>query len=385
MIPYSRQHISNDDIESVVEVLKSDLITQGAYLTLFEDRVKEYCKVDYAVAFNSATSALHATCLALGLKRGDFLWTSPNSFVASANCALYCDASIDFVDIDDRTYNISLEKLKEKLIESSKLGKLPKILVAVHFAGQSCNMKEIYALSKIYGFSVIEDASHAIGGKYNNFPIGSCKYSDATIFSFHPVKIITTAEGGMIVTNKDEIAEKTKLIRSHGITREKSKISSKRYGGWYYEQQLLGFNYRMNEIQAALGVSQLKRLDEFVIKRHEIRKIYDESLNYEFVKIPFQDSKTYSSFHLYPVRFNLKKLGLNKKELYDFFIHNKINVNVHYIPIHTQPFYKKLGFKYGDFPNSENYYNEAFSLPIFYDLKVHDQNHVIQTIDKLRK
>ena len=385
MIPYGRQEITQADINAVVEVLQSDFLTQGPKAPLFEQAVANKVGAKHSLAVNSATSALHIACMALGLKHEDWLWTTPVTFVASANCGLYCGAQIDFVDIDLRTYNICPIALEDKLIVAEREGKLPKVLVAVHLCGQPCDMQAIHALAQRYSFKIIEDASHAIGGKYNNFPIGSCKYSDATIFSFHPVKIITTAEGGMMVTNKDEIAEKTKLIRSHGITREKSKISSKRYGGWYYEQQLLGFNYRMNEIQAALGISQLKRLDEFVIKRHEIRKIYDESLNYEFVKIPFQDSKTYSSFHLYPVRFNLKQLGLNKKQLYDFFIQNKINVNVHYIPIHTQPFYKKLGFKYGDFPNSENYYNEAFSLPIFYDLKVHDQNHVIQTIDKLRK
>lgn len=383
IIPYGKQDINKYDIDSVISVLRSDFLTQGEQVPLFEKTVSRYCGAKYGVAVNSATSALHVACLALGLKKGDILWTSTNSFVASANCGLYCGARIDFIDIDSRTYNLSIEELESKLIQAKKINKLPKILIPVHFSGQSCNMKKIHSLSKEYGFKVIEDASHAIGGKYLDKPIGSCKYSDITVFSFHPVKIITTAEGGMAVTNSRELSIKMKLYRGHGITRNEELMKKSTDGDWYYQQVELGFNYRMTELQAALGVSQMQRLDEFVARRHIIQERYDLLLADLPLIIPFQDVDSYSALHLYTVQINLNKIRKNRKQVYNQLRERGIGVNVHYIPIHTQPYYSQFGFKEGDFPNSENYYSKAISLPLFYSMTIKQQDTVIKELNKV--
>ena len=379
MIPYGKQDITQADIDSVVGVLKSKFLTQGPQVPLFEKIVAEYCHSKYGVAVNSATSALHIACLALGLGKGDYLWTSPNTFVASANCGLYCGAKVDFVDINPLTYNLSSEELEKKLIQAKKDNKLPKIVIPVHFAGQSCDMKKIHFLSKKYGFKVIEDASHAIGGKYLDEPIGNCKYSDITVFSFHPVKIITTAEGGMATTNSKELAEKMQLYRSHGTTRNEKLMTKESEGDWYYQQVALGFNYRMTELQAALGVSQVQRLDEFVARRHVLQERYDSLLSGLPIIRPYQDKCSYSALHLYPIQIDDK----SRKYVFNELRNAGIGVNVLYIPIHTQPYYKNLGFKEGDFPNSEAYYSQTISLPLYQGLEFKLQNKIIDTINKI--
>jgi UDP-4-amino-4,6-dideoxy-N-acetyl-beta-L-altrosamine transaminase len=382
MIPYGKQDINQEDINSVIEVLKSDFLTQGPQVPLFEQTVADYCGVSYGVAVNSATSALHIACLAIGLGEGDWLWTSPNTFVASANCGLYCGAKIDFVDIDPQTYNLCAVELERKLIIAKQNNKLPKIVIPVHFAGQSCDMKRIHELSQEYSFKVIEDASHAIGGKYLGRPIGGCDYSDITVFSFHPVKIITTAEGGLATTNQVELAEKMNLFRSHGITR-KPELMTRNEGGWYYQQIDLGFNYRMTELQAALGVSQMQRLDEFVIKRHQLQSRYDELLKGLPIITPCQSADSYSALHLYSVQLELNKTGKSHKQVFDELRENGIGVNVHYIPVHTQPYYKKMGFNKGDFPNAEKYYSHALSLPLYSRMNYEQQNIVIEHLEKI--
>jgi len=377
MIPYAKQSINRRDIKSVAKVLKSDYLTQGPVVSDFEKAVSEYCDVKFGVAVNSATSALHIACLALDLGPGDALWTSPNSFVASANCGLYCGASIDFVDIDSRTYNMSPERLEEKLIYAEKIGRLPKIVIPVHFAGQSCDMQKIYLLSKKYGFKIIEDASHAIGGKYKNKPIGSCKYSDITVFSFHPVKIITTGEGGMLVTNNKQIFEKLLILRAHGITRNKKQFDERPYGEiWNYQQTSIGFNFRMTDFQAALGISQLKKINKMLALRHQIAARYSNQLKDNDIILPFQISDAKSSFHLYPIRVPIDK----RNKLYQMMLNKGIGVNIHYIPIHLQPYYKDFGFKKGDFPEAEKFFNEEISLPIFPDLKLKEQKYIIKTL-----
>ena len=385
MIPYGRQEIIQDDIDAVIDVLKSDFLTQGPVVPMFEKGVANYCGADYAVAVNSATSALHLACLSLDLGIDDWLWTSPISFVASANCGLYCGAKIDFVDIDPLTYNMSVNLLEKKLIQAKKNKKLPKVLIPVHFAGQSCEMKRIKHLSNIYGFKIIEDASHAIGGKYLNEAIGCCKYSDITVFSFHPVKIITTAEGGLITTNSKIISDKIALLRSHGITRNTDLMRSKNQGSWYYEQIELGLNYRMNELQAALGLSQLKRLDEFIEKRNKIKDKYDELLKGLPLLRPFQNKDTHSSFHLYPVLLNLNEIHKSHIEVFNDMRDSGVGVNLHYIPIHLQPYYKDLGFQLGDFPNSEDYYSREITLPLFSSMTSVQHNKVIDVIRKVLK
>ena len=381
MIPYGKQDINQDDVDSVNEVLKSEFLTQGPQTPLFEKKVIDYCNADFGVAVNSATSALHIACLALGLSKGDWLWTSPNSFVASANCGLYCEAKVDFVDIDPKTYNLSVEALEKKLINANQENKLPKVVVPVHFAGQSCNMKKIHSLSQEYGFKIIEDASHAIGGMYLEKPVGSCQYSDITVFSFHPVKIITTAEGGLATTNSKDLAEKMRLFRSHGIIRDKSLMIGKAHGDWYYQQVDLGFNYRMTEMQAALGISQMRRLDKFVLKRHQLQKNYDSLLSFLPVIRPFQGQDTYSSFHLYPIQIDTEIVDKSRKQVFDELRARGVGVNVHYIPIHLHPYYSKLDFKVGDFPNAEAYYERAISIPLFHSMTLEQQDKVCKSME----
>ena len=381
VIPYSRQNISEKDIESVVEVLRSDFVTQGPIIEKFEDKIAEYCNARYAYACNSGTSALHIACLSLGLKKGDIVWTSPISFVASSNCALYCNAEVDFVDIDSKTYNMSSDSLEEKLIEAKKKGKLPKIVIPVHLSGQSCDMKKINQLSLEFGFKIIEDASHAVGAKYEGMPVGDCRYSDITVFSFHPVKIITTCEGGMCMTNDSKIAELLYRFRSHGITRQPSQMTKIPDGPWYYEQLELGLNYRINDVQAALGLSQMSRLDSFIKKRSKIAKRYNELLSDSIVKLPEINEKCSSSWHLYIIRVEENKFTTHR-QLFEKFRTAGILVNIHYIPIYRQPYYKSLGFNKNRFPESEKYYKEAISIPIFPGLRENEQDKVVSLIKK---
>jgi UDP-4-amino-4,6-dideoxy-N-acetyl-beta-L-altrosamine transaminase len=383
MIPYGKQDINQADINSVISVLRSDFLTQGPQVPLFEKIVSDYCGVEYGVAVNSATSALHIACLALELRKGDWLWTSPNSFVASANCALYCGAKIDFVDIDPQTYNLSTKELEKKLIQAKQDDNLPKILIPVHFAGQSCDMRKIQSLSREYGFKIIEDASHAIGGKYLDQPIGGCQYSDITVFSFHPVKIITTAEGGLATTNDKSLSERMQLFRSHGVTRNPRLMSKLSEGDWHYQQVDLGFNYRMTELQAALGVSQIQRLDEFVTRRHTLQERYDLLLAGLPIIKPHQNQDSYSALHLYPIQIDLDSVDKNREKIFDELRQSGIGVHVHYIPIHTQPYYCQFGFKVGDFPSSESYYNRAISIPLFHAMTVEQQDNVLDALKRV--
>ena len=384
-IPYGKQDVTQDDIDAVINVLKSEFLTQGPCVPQFEKEVSKYCSVKYAVAVNSATSALHLACLSLGLVNGDWLWTSPITFVASANCGLYCGAKVDFVDIDPATYNLCPNALKRKLIQAKELGKLPKVVVAVHLCGQSCDMKALYALSKEYGFKIIEDASHAIGGKYRGDPIGNCHYSDITVFSFHPVKIITAGEGGMALTNDAKLAEHMRLLRSHSITRDVNEMTHKSDGPWYYQQIDLGYNYRMTDIHAALGLSQMKRLDELIIKRHTLAKKYEEALSHLPVTIPWQHSESYSAFHLYVIRLKLTQISMSQREVFEVLHSANIGVNLHYIPVYRQPYYEQFGFKKGYCPNAEGYYAEAISIPIFPGMKLDEQDYIVNTITELVK
>ncbi len=383
-IPYGKQHIIQQDIDEVVAVLNSDFITQGDKVPQFEQHICNYTDAKFAVAANSATSSLHLACLALGLTAGDWLWTSPISFVASANCGLYCGADVDFVDIDPDTYNISISALKAKLIIANRVNKLPKILVAVHLAGRSCDMQQIYRLSKEFGFFVIEDASHAIGAKYLGLPVGGCQYSDISVFSFHPVKIITTAEGGIATTNNRELAVDMQQLRSHGITKDRG-VMTEDHGPWYYQQQQLGFNYRMTDIQAALGVSQLSRLDDYVAARNTLVESYNQLLRNFPLKTQKNNLDCYSSYHLYIICLDLGKLTVTRKEVFESLRAANIGVNVHYIPIHTQPYYRKLGFTDGDFPQAEQYYQEAISLPLFPALSPDQQKFIINCLKEACK
>lgn len=380
MIPYGRQDITQADIDAVVEVLKSDYLTQGPMVPRFEQAVAGYCNTAHALAMSNATSALHAACMALGLRPGDWLWTSPITFVASANCALYCGAQVDFVDIDSHTYNLCPRALEHKLAEAEKAGRLPKVVVPVHLCGQPCDMQAIHALARRYGFKVIEDASHAIGGTYQGKPIGHGSYSDITIFSFHPVKIITTAEGGMALTNNDALAEKMALFRSHGITRDPSQMTHASDGPWYYQQIELGYNYRMTELQAALGLSQMDRIDDYVAHRHAIARRYDEQLAGLPVVTPWQHPEGYSGLHLYPIRLQLDLIGRSHREVFESLQAQGVGVNLHYIPVHIQPYYQRMGFKVGDFPQAERYYAEAISLPMYPALSAVQQDQVIAAV-----
>ena len=381
MIPYGKQEITKQDIDSVVDVLQSDFLTQGPKVPEFEKCLTDYTGANYALAVNSATSALHIACLSLGLGSGDWLWTTPVTFVASANCGLYCGAQVDFVDIDPKTYNLCPVALKKKLEQAKINNRLPKVLVAVHLCGQSCDMKSIYKLSKEFGFKVGEDASHAIGGRYFSEPIGNCRYSDITVFSFHPVKIVTTAEGGAALTNSSELAEKMNLFRSHGITRDPKLMTEEMHGPWYYQQVELGFNYRMTELQAALGVSQMKRLDDFVLQRHVISKRYNKLLSDLPVVLPYQLKDTYSGLHLYVIRLKLEEITPTHVRVFCSLRERGVGVNLHYIPVHIQPYYKNLGFNKDDFPESIKYYNTAISLPMFPNLTEQQQ---LEVVSKLR-
>lgn len=385
MIYYGRQNINANDIQAVVDVLNSDFLTQGPVLEQFERKVADYCGAKYAVAVTNATSALHIACRAAGLMAGDILWTSPITFTASANCGRYCGADVDFVDIDSATYNMSVASLREKLEKAKNEGKLPKIVVPVHLAGQSCAMKEIYGLAQKYGFTVLEDASHAIGADYLDTKVGSSRYSDMTVFSFHPVKIITTGEGGMVLTNNEELYKKLCLYRSHGITRDESLMTHEADGPWYYQQIDLGYNYRMTEMQAALGYSQMDRLDEFVSRRRYLVNRYNDLLKDMAVVTPYVLPETNPSWHLYMVRADFSKLNIKKQQLFAEMKKRGIVLNLHYIPVHTQPYYKNLGFKNGDFPNSEKYYEEIFTLPLYYDLTETQQDKIVVALQEILK
>lgn len=382
MIPYGKQEITQGDIDAVIAVLRSDYLTQGPMVPQFEQSVANYTGAKYAFAMNSATSALHVACLALGLGEGDWLWTSPITFVASANCGLYCGAKVDFVDIDPHTYNMSLQALEQKLIVAEREGRLPKIVIPVHLCGQPCEMQAIHELGQRYGFRIIEDASHAIGGKYQAEPIGNCRYSDITIFSFHPVKIITTAEGGMALTNNAELVNHMSLLRSHGITRDPAQMTHESDGPWYYQQIELGFNYRMTELQAALGVSQMDRLDDYVSRRHVQARRYDEQLADLPVTLPWQHPDSYSGLHLYVIRLKLDQIGQTHRDVFDALREQGIGVNLHYIPVHTQPYYQRMGFKPGDFPEAERYYTEAISLPLFPTMREEQQDQVVAALKR---
>lgn len=383
MIPYGRQSISQSDIDSVVEVLRSDHLTQGPAGPAFEKEVAGYCGASHAVAVNSATSALHLACLALGVGAGDIVWTSPVTFVASANCARYCGASVDFVDIDPATYNLSAGVLAQKLAIAEKAGRLPKVVIPVHLCGQSCDMEAIHALGQQYGFKIIEDASHAIGGKYKGMPVGGCRFSDITVFSFHPVKIITTGEGGMALTNDARLAGTMNRLRSHGITRDSVEMTHPSDGPWYYQQLDLGFNYRMTDLQAALGLSQMKRLDEFVSRRRAIARHYDQLLSGFSLMPPRQHPDASSAWHLYVIRLDLSSSKSDHVGIFRGLREAGIGVNLHYIPVYLQPYYQHLGFRKGHCPEAECYYGEAVSLPIFPGLTGQEQDTVAQTISRV--
>ncbi len=382
MIPYGKQDIRQHDIDAVIEVLQSDFLTQGPRVPAFEQAVAKKVGAEHALAVNSATSALHIACLALELGPGDMLWTTPVTFVASANCGLYCGADVDFVDIDPETYNISVDALKAKLEQAAAQSRLPKVLVVVHLCGQPCEMAAIKALADQYDVKVIEDASHAIGGKYRGEYIGNGRYSDITVFSFHPVKIITTAEGGMALTNSKVLADKMDLLRSHGITRDSEKMTHPSHGPWYYQQIDLGFNYRMTELQAALGLSQLERLDEYVAKRHQLAATYDELLKMLPVTTPFQHPDSYSGLHLYVIRLQRDTIKRSHRAVFESLRAQGIGVNLHYIPVHTQPYYQNLGFEPDDFPNAMAYYQEAISLPMHPNLSDDEQRTVIAALNE---
>lgn len=382
MIPYGRQLISDDDVRAVVEVLRSDFLTQGQHVPSFEQALAGYCGVAHAVAVNSATSALHIACLALGVGPGDWVWTSPNTFVASANCARYCGAGVDFVDIDARTLNISVSALAEKLAAAEKTGLLPKVVIPVHFGGLPSDLADIAVLARRYGFRVIEDASHAVGARYGDSTIGDCRYSDIAVFSFHPVKIITTAEGGMATTQSAELAQRMQLLRSHGITRVAGDLQHADQGAWYYEQHCLGYNYRMTELQAALGLSQLTRLDEWIERRHALADVYDAELARLPLILPVRPAGSRSALHLYVVQIDGARSQRSRRTVFDRLRAAGIGVNVHYIPVNLQPDYARLGFRPGQFLNAETYYSRCISVPMFAGLSDSDQLIVIGELAK---
>ncbi len=391
MIPYGRQEVTQFDIEAVIKVLRSDLLTQGPTVIAFEQAVANYVGVKHALATNSATSALHLACLALGLKPGDILWTVPNTFVASANCGCYCGAIIDFVDIDPLTWNMSVARLEEKLILAKKNNQLPKIVIPVHFAGQSTEQQAIWELAQKYGFKVLEDASHSIGASRSGDLVGGCRWSDATVFSFHPVKIITTGEGGMVLCNDDTVADRLFMLRTHGITRDPSKFTgfndntedSVTFAPWYHEQQLLGFNYRMTDIQAALGLTQLERLDSYVECRNNLANHYSTALNELPIQLPTILKENCSSFHLYVIRLKLNDITKTHRQIFDELRQHGIGVNLHYMPVHLQPYYRERGFIPGQFPEAERHGKEAITLPLYPTLTEQDQDLVINVFKKI--
>lgn len=383
IIPYGQQSIDQSDIAAVVDVLRSPFLTQGPAVEQFEAAVRSAAAARHAIAVSSATSALHIACLALGVGPGDLVWTSPNSFVASANCALYCGADVDFVDIDPATFNISADSLATKLEKAEADGRLPKVVIPVHFCGQSCDMAAIGALARRYGFSVIEDASHAIGGRYKSRPIGNCDHSDIAVFSFHPVKIVTTAEGGCATTNDDALAERMRLLRTHGITRDPKLMTQKPDGPWYYQQIELGLNYRMTDMQAALGCAQMQRLEEFVARRHELVQRYDALLADLPLDLPYRHSDNYSAFHLYVVQLQLKEIERSHLEVFELLRAEGIGVNLHYIPIYLQPYYRKMGFEPGYCPNAEDYYSRSISIPLYFAMTNEQQDRVVGALRKV--
>ncbi|MDR7920718.1 UDP-4-amino-4,6-dideoxy-N-acetyl-beta-L-altrosamine transaminase [Thermosynechococcus sp. GLH187] len=382
-IPYGRQDITPEDIAAVVDVLQSDWLTQGPKVPEFEAALASCCGARYAVVVSSATAALHLACIAAGLQGGDRLWTSPITFVASANCGRYCGATVDFVDIDPHTYNLSVSALADKLAIAKKQGTLPKVVIPVHLAGQSCEMAALAELAQTYGFTLIEDASHALGGHYRGRPIGCCEFSTMAVFSFHPVKIITTGEGGAILTNDPDLYQRLIRLRSHGITRDPQHMVSDSHGPWYYQQLELGFNYRMSDLQAALGLQQLQRLDQFVERRRFLAQRYHQSLADLPLTLPFQHPDTRSSWHLYIIRLKRDQIQASHREVFEALRSLGIGVNLHYIPVHTQPYYQQLGFQWGDFPNAEAYYQEAISLPLYYGLTLAQQDQVIQALKQV--
>jgi UDP-4-amino-4,6-dideoxy-N-acetyl-beta-L-altrosamine transaminase len=381
MIPYGRQEISDDDVAAVVGVLRSDWLTQGPIVPRFEQALADYCGIEHAIAVNSATSALHIACLALEVGPGDLVWTSPITFVASANCARYCGADVDFVDIDRRTYNLSVEKLAEKLVLARRNGRIPRVVIPVHLCGQSCDMEAIHALSLEFGFRIIEDASHAIGAEYCGEHVGCGRYSDITVLSFHPVKIITSGEGGAALTSDEVLAQKMRQYRSHGVTTDLGQMAPRSIEEiWNYQQVALGYNYRLTDIHAALGLSQMARIDEFVSRRREIAKRYDELFDELPIVCPWQHPKTQSSYHLYPIRVPSKDGGVAQREIYDALRAAGIGVNLHYIPVYLQPYYEALGFSLGYCPEAERYFRETLSIPIFPGLTAEDQDHIVSSI-----
>lgn len=385
MIPYGKQDINQADIDAVLGVLRSDFLTQGPKVPAFEQKVASHVGAKHALAVNSATSALHVACKALDLGPGDWLWTTPITFVASANCGLYCGAQVDFVDIDPRTYNLCPRALEAKLAEAERENRLPKVLVAVHLCGQPCDMEAIYKLSQRFGFRIVEDASHAIGGKYRGEFIGGGRYSDITVFSFHPVKIVTTAEGGMALTNEDELASRMNLLRSHGVTRDQNLMTQEPDGPWYYQQVELGYNYRMTELQAALGISQMDRLDAFVARRHELARRYDELLKDLPVTLPWQHQDSFSGLHLYVIRLKLDAINKTHRQVFEALREQGIGVNLHYIPVHIQPYYQRMGFEAKDFPEAMHYYREAISLPMYSAMSEIQQDEVVRALISLGK
>lgn len=385
MIPYGRQSISDEDVAAVERVLRSDWITQGPAITQFERSLAEYTGARHGLAVSNATAGLHLACLALGVGKGDLVWTSPNTFLASANCALYCGADVDFVDIDPGTYNLCVDKLEAKLRAAQAAGRLPKVLIPVHFAGQSCDMRAIHALARQYGFRIIEDASHAVGADYADGKVGNCRYSDITVFSFHPVKILTTGEGGMLLSNDDALHRQLSLLRSHGMVRDPADLEDHGQGAWYYEQHTLGYNYRITDIQAALGLSQLGRLDAFVARRRAIAARYTTLLAGLPVTTPFQAAYGESAWHLYPIWIQPGADGdvaARRKAVFASLREQGIGVNVHYIPVPNQPYYRRLGFKPGQFPQAERYYSGAISLPMYYSLTDAEQDQVVEAVRK---
>lgn len=380
MIPYGKHHIDDADIKAVVDVLQNQFLTQGQMGPKFEQALCDYLDVSHCVAVNSGTSALHIACLAAGVQSGDIVWTSPNSFAASANCARYCGADIDFVDIDPDTRNLCIQALGHKLEQAEKAGTLPKVVVVVHFSGLSCDMQQIRALTQKHGILVIEDVAHALGGEYNQQKIGSCQFSDMSILSFHPVKAITTGEGGAVTTNDSELAKRLNLFAKHGITRhDLLEPEAHQDEGWYYEQQHLGYNYRLSDLHAVLGLTQLKKLDDFIAQRQLQAERYSQLLEGLPVKRPMMPTDSKSAWHIYVIELE----NHCRKTVFNQLVEKGVGVNVHYIPIHTHPYYQSLGFKWGDFPQAENYYKMALTLPLFPSLSENEQAFVVRCLKEV--